>query len=129
MIVRSNGGAMTIGTGSRTALLPITVSLGIFLSGGNASAQNSIRLLTATNDGCLTFTFAMESSDPSQLLPLAGWSLGFFSGVAQGSGVDMLRHHGADDLMRRLYTVCRRQPKMALSVAAEEIAKDLVQSR
>ena len=105
------------------------ISLGFLLSADNVRAQNSIRLLTATNDSCLAFIFAMESAEPSQLLPLAGWSLGFFSGVAQGSGVDMLRNHGADDLMSRLYAVCHRQPKMALSVAAEEVAKDLVQSR
>ena len=65
----------------------VALAIGITLAANQTVlAQNSIRLLTATEDNCLAFTLAMERADQTRLLPLAGWALGFFSGVAQGTG-------------------------------------------
>ncbi len=68
----------------------------------------------------------MERADQARLLPLVGWAQGFFSGVAQATGVDFLHNISSQDLMARLYNVCQSQPTKPLSVAAEEIAKALI---
>ena len=88
-------------------------------------AQNSIRVLTSNDDNCLTFPSAMEPADGSRLLPLAGWVVGFFSGVAQGTGIDFLRNADTEELMTKVYATCKKQPNKSVSLASEEIANAL----
>ena len=105
----------------------VGLTVGIILAANQtALAQNSIRLLTATEDSCLAFTVAMDQADQTRLLPLAGWALGFFSGFAQGTGIDYLRSASTQDVMTRLYDACRNEPNKALSVASEEMALELI---
>lgn len=91
-----------------------------------ASAGDTVRVLTPTNDTCRAYTNAMIGGDKSTVPALAGWYLGFLSGVAQGTGIDFLRNASAEELSQRLYNDCQRQPDKPLSLAAEEIANKLV---
>ena len=68
----------------------------------------------------------MERADQEQLLPLAGWALGFLSGVVQATGIDFLRNVSSQEAMSRLLSACRNQPTKSLSVASEEIAEALI---
>jgi hypothetical protein len=90
-----------------------------------AAAQQKIQILTPTDDSCAIFTAAMDSGDP-KVVAQGGWALGFLSGVAQGAGVDILRGATAQGVMNRLYKVCQEQPRRAVSVVLEEIARSLV---
>jgi hypothetical protein len=90
-----------------------------------ANAQQNIKILTPTNDSCAIFTTAMDSGDP-KVVALSGWALGFLSGVAQGTGVDILRGATAEGVMNRLYRDCQKQPGGAVSVVLEEMARSLV---
>jgi hypothetical protein len=92
-----------------------------------ANAQQTVRVLTPSTDTCFAYTHAMEVNDnPVLTAGLGGWALGFFSGVAQGAGKDILRNVEAPDLFRQLYSLCKARPGQPLSVAAEEVARDLL---
>ncbi len=68
----------------------------------------------------------MKTGDPKSLLPLAGWALGFLSGIAQGTGKDILRNADDQQVMARLYSDCSKEPSLAMSVALERLAQTLV---
>jgi hypothetical protein len=116
------GAALT----NRPSVFGMTIAL-VTLCGANANAQQSIKILTPTNDTCAAFIQAMEDNDkPAQTAGLAGWALGFFSGVAQGTGKDILRNAQTPDLIQKLYLLCKSDPYRPLSVAAEHMAQSLV---
>lgn len=94
-----------------------------------ATAQETIKILTPDDDTCAPFVAAMNSGDTAKVLALGGWALGFISGVAQGTGADILRGATVQGVMNRLYAECQRQPGQAMSVALEEIARALVAGR
>src|SRR6266566_4001862 len=107
-------------------MLRFAVAMSLLLSVNQlVVAQNSIRVLTSNDDNCLTFTSAMERADGSRLLPLAGWVVGFFSGVAQETGIDFLRNADTEELMTKVYATCKKQPNKSVSLASEEIANAL----
>jgi hypothetical protein len=53
----------------------------------STQAEATVRVLTTTADSCLAFTTAMDA-----ISALFAWTLGFLSGVAQGTGTDYLRN-------------------------------------
>jgi hypothetical protein len=88
-------------------------------------AANAVKVLTPNKDSCAAFTEALEAG--SQLNPvLSGWATGFFSGVAQGTGIDYLRNYDVTSLTLRLAESCQRQPDKLLSLAAEELARTMI---
>jgi len=103
----------------------------IFIILSNQSeAQQTVRILTPDSDTCLAYTQAMEATDnPALTAALGGWALGFFSGVAQGTGIDYLRDADASGLFHQLYSECLGQPRLPLSVVAEHMARDLIAAR
>jgi hypothetical protein len=97
------------------------------LAGGQARAQQSIRILTPTNDSCAAYTKAMETGDATTVAAFGGWTAGFVSGVAQGTGIDFLRNEEAEKLFGELYANCLSAPSKLLSLAAEERARALIE--
>jgi len=110
-------------------LLVFSFVLALTAFSTNALAQNNIMVLTPTTDSCLSYTQAMEANDLILTEGLNGWALGYLSGVAQGTGIDILRDAAAPDLFRQLYLVCKAQPRQLLSVALEGIARNLIAAR
>jgi hypothetical protein len=103
---------------------PIALVLLFLLAPAVTVARDAVRVLTPTDDTCRAFTDAMVSGDNATAL--GGWFIGFLSGVAQSTGVDFLRKATVQQLGMRLYNDCQRQPNKALSLAAEEIARELL---
>ena len=95
----------------------------------NALAQNNITVLTPTTDSCLSYTRAIEANDFMLTEGVNGWALGYLSGVAQATGIDILRDAAAPDLFRQLYSVCKAEPRQLLSAALEGIARNLIAAK
>jgi hypothetical protein len=66
--------------------------LALTLFAVSTQAEANVRVLTTTADSCLAFTTAMDAGDESKISALFAWTLGFLSGVAQGTGTDYLRN-------------------------------------
>jgi hypothetical protein len=101
----------------------------VIAAGTPALAQQTVRLLTPTTDTCRAFTAAMVSPDKTALTGLAGWVVGYLSGVAQGMRSDFLHNEDVARLTSRLYGDCLKRPEMPLSIAAQELAKNLIAGR
>jgi hypothetical protein len=71
------------------------------------------------------FTTAFEGNDQTKLAALSGWMIGFFSGVAQGTGIDFLRNADVQTVTLRVLEYCNAEPNKLLSLATEEIAKSM----
>ncbi len=92
-----------------------------------SAAQQSIKVLTPTDDSCAAFVDAMKTGDPpAKMAALGGWALGFLSGVAQGTGIDILRGATTQSVMSQLYDECSKQPNKPMSLVLEEMARSLV---
>jgi hypothetical protein len=91
----------------------------------STQAANAVRVLTPNQDSCAAFTTALEAGSQLNLV-LSGWATGFFSGVAQGTGIDYLRNYDVTSLTQRLAEACQRQPDKLLSLAAEELARTMI---
>ena len=98
-------------------------------AGAPAHAQQTVRLLTPTTDTCRAFTAAMVASDKTALTGLAGWVVGYLSGVAQGMRSDFLHNEDVAKLTSRLYGDCLKRPEMPLSIAAQQLARQLIVGR
>jgi hypothetical protein len=107
----------------------VVLAFAIVAASHAASAQQNVRILTPSLDTCSAFTKAMDAKDEARLAGLTGWTLGYLSGVAQGSGVDFLRNAEASKLFTRLYAGCSTQPSKSLSLAVEEMAREFLASR
>jgi hypothetical protein len=107
-------------------LKAVGAMLAIIALTGSGVAQQSIKVLTLTEDTCAAFVAAMDSRDQAKAVGMGGWALGFLSGVAQGTGVDILRGATAGGVTNRLYSVCRDQPGRPMSLVLEEMARSLV---
>lgn len=92
-------------------------------------AQQTIKILTPTDDSCAAFITAMEKGDPAKVAALGGWALGFLSGVAQGANVDILRGATAQGVMSRVYSACKQYPGRSMSITLEEMARSIVDRR
>jgi hypothetical protein len=104
----------------------VVIALVITAAGTQAAAQQTARILTPTTDTCRAFTAAMVAPDKTALAGLAGWFVGYLSGVAQGTRIDFLRNEDLKRLSIRLYDDCLKRPEMPLSIAAQELAKKLI---
>jgi HdeA/HdeB family protein len=103
-----------------TALIVLSVT-------SPSAAQQTFKILTPSDDTCAAFTAAMDSGEPPKTLAaLGGWALGFLSGVAQGTGIDILRNETMESVIKRLYHDCHEQPTKPMSLVLEEIANTLV---
>ena len=89
-------------------------------------AQKGIRILIPSDDTCDAFIAALNSSDRAAMLDLGGWALGYFSGLAQQSGKDILHDVTSQNLMGRIGESCQRQPKRAMSSVVMEIGNSLL---
>ena len=58
----------------------------------STQAANAVKVLTPNKDSCAAFNEALEAGSQLNLV-LSGWATGFFSGVAQGTGIDYLRNY------------------------------------
>ena len=97
---------------------------------GQTVAEPTVRILTPNVDSCSAYVKSMETNDnPTLMAGLGGWALGFLSGVAQGTDKDILRDAKAPDLFRQLYSLCKAQPGLPLSIAAEQMARALIEVR
>lgn len=67
-----------------------------------SAAQQAIKILPPINDSCAAFMDGMKSGDPAMLSVFASWALGFVSGIALGTGVDVLRGMTGPDVVTRL---------------------------
>jgi hypothetical protein len=105
---------------NRTALLTLIVLV------AGTQAANAVKILTPNKDSCLAYTTAFDAADEINNVSLTAWSMGFFSGVAQGTGIDFLRNFDLASLTLRLIDSCRRQPDKLLSLAAEELARSMI---
>jgi hypothetical protein len=106
----------------------LAVAALLVLLGQQAEAQ-SVKVLTPTSDSCSVYTKTMEANEnPTLTAGLSGWALGFVSGVAQGRGRDILRRVTAAALVAHLYTVCKQNPDQLLSLAAEGVARELMEA-
>jgi hypothetical protein len=103
------------------------VALAMVILASPAVAQQTIKILTPTDDTCAAFMATIDSaSNPAKTVGLGGWVLGFLSGFAEGAGRDILRGATAEAVMTRLYAACQRQPNRLMSMVLEEMARSLV---
>lgn len=100
--------------------------MAIAVAGTPAAAQRTVQILTPTIDTCRAFTAATVARDQTQLVGLAGWFVGYLSGFAQGAQIDFLHGETVARLSSRLYDECLKRPAMPLSIAAHELAKQLI---
>jgi hypothetical protein len=91
-----------------------------------SAAQQGIKILIPSDDTCNAFVAALNSSDPSAMLDLGGWALGYLSGVAQQSGKDILHDVTSQSVMDRIADACQRQPNRALSSIVIDIGNSLL---
>jgi len=105
----------------------VAIALVLTASGAQAAGQQTIQILTPSTNTCRAFTAAMVAPDKTALVGLAGWFIGYLSGVAQGTRTDFLHGEDVRRLSSRLYNGCLRNPEMLLSIAAEELAKILIE--
>jgi hypothetical protein len=104
----------------------VGVTLAVITLASPSVAQQSIKVLTLTDDTCTAFMAAIDSGDRNKAVGMGGWALGFLSGVAQGTGVDILRGATAQSVTNRLYSACQDQPGRPMSLVLEEMARSLV---
>jgi hypothetical protein len=105
----------------------IVIALALAAACTQAAAQKTIQILTPSTNTCRAFTAAMVASDKTALVGLAGWFIGYLSGVAQGTQTDFLHGEDVKRLSGRLYNGCLKKPELPLSAAAEELAKILIE--
>jgi hypothetical protein len=116
---------MPSSTGARIrAVAAVTMALAMPM--GQANAQQRLRMLTPASDSCRAFTLALTTNDKVTLSGLAGWALGFISGVAGGTGTDYLQSASADGLIRQLDLDCRAQPRQQFSAAVISLSHSLM---
>jgi hypothetical protein len=96
------------------------------LAGWPAVAQQSIKILTPNTDSCLAFTSAVDANDRIMVLTLSGWAIGYVSGVAQGTGKDILRSANNLSVLNQVYDDCEKQPDKPFSLVLEELTRRLV---
>jgi hypothetical protein len=101
----------------------------IIAAGSPAAAQKAVKLLTPTADNCRAFTAAMVAPDKTALTALAGWVIGYLSGVSEATRTDFLRAENVESVTRRLYADCLKRPEMPLSIATQELARKLIAGR
>jgi hypothetical protein len=106
----------------------IVLAWAIVMGGGEASADQGIKLLAPPVDTCRAYTAAVFGNNRMTLVGFSGWFLGFLSGMAQATGIDFLRDANEEALNKRLYDDCRDQPDKPLSSVVEEMAKKLIAS-
>src|ERR1700680_1100251 len=82
----------------------------IAAAGTPALAQQTVRILTPTNDTCRAYTAATAARDQTALVGLAGWVVGYLSGFAQGARSDFLRNENVANLSSLLYADCLKRP-------------------
>ncbi|MGC2412874.1 MAG: HdeA/HdeB family chaperone [Stellaceae bacterium] len=99
---------------------------GALIAAGTPAAAQQILMLTPTADTCRAFTAAMVSSDKTALTALAGWVVGYLSGVAEATRTDFLYNQDVARISNRLYNECLKRPEMRLSIAAQELARKLI---
>jgi hypothetical protein len=104
----------------------VGIALAIVALANAAPAQQTLKILTPSDDSCAVFMIAMDSDDPPKVLALGGWALGFLSGVVQGTGVDFLKGATSEVVMNRLYADCKKAPTRPMSFVLEEMARSLV---
>jgi hypothetical protein len=105
------------------------IMLALLVSIASNQAVAQIRVLTPVKDSCLAYTTALESDDTIMIAVLSGWATGFFSGVAQGSGIDYLRHSDLNSMIKRCLIIAAPKPEKLLRLAAEEIARSMIQEQ
>jgi hypothetical protein len=71
-------------------MVALATPLMLVLTHANAQ-QQSVKILTPSEDTCHAYTSAIDANEQQLLLGLGGWALGYFSGVAQGAEIDILR--------------------------------------
>ena len=98
----------------------------LFVLATNNPAIAEIKKITPNKDSCLAYTTAFDNPDMPLNPILTAWAIGFFSGVAQGTGIDYLRNDDLTSLTLRLINTCRSQPDKLLSLAAEELSRSLI---
>jgi hypothetical protein len=69
----------------------VAIALAIVALANAAPAQQTLKILTPSDDSYAVFMIAMDSDDPRKVLAVGGWALGFLSGVVQETGVDFLK--------------------------------------
>src|ERR1700730_6351723 len=69
----------------------VGIALAIVALTNAAPAQQTLKILTPSDNSYAVFMIAMDSDDPPKVLALGGWALGVLSGVMQGTGVDLLK--------------------------------------
>jgi hypothetical protein len=106
-------------------MVALATPLMLVLTHANAQ-QQSVKILTPTEDTCDAYTSAIDANEQQLLLGLGGWAIGYFSGVAQGAEIDFLRETSAPVLFKQLYSICLSTPDKPLSVAAEAMARELI---
>ena len=107
----------------------VVIAFLVAAAGAPAAAQQTVKILTPTTDTCRAFTMAMAAPDKTALTGLAGWVVGYLSGVAQGTRTDFLHNEDVAKLTSRLYDDCLKRPEMSLSIAAQELARKLIVGR
>ena len=104
----------------------VVIAVALTAAGTPAAAQQTIQILTPSANTCRAFTAAMVAPHKTALVGLAGWVIGYLSGVAQGTQTDFLRGEDVKKLSGRLYNGCLSKPEMPLSIAVEALAKILI---
>ncbi|HUJ03579.1 MAG TPA: hypothetical protein VLW75_08085 [Rhizomicrobium sp.] len=104
---------------------PILAGLAILALARPAAAGQEIKILIPSDDNCTAFTAAMDSGDRQKMLSLGGWALGFLSGMAQGSGKDILHNATSKSIFDQLYDKCSAQPNRPITVLLQEMAESL----
>jgi hypothetical protein len=61
----------------------VGIALAIVALANAAPAQQTLKILTPSDDSYAVFMIATDSDDPRWVLALGGWALGFLSGVVQ----------------------------------------------
>jgi hypothetical protein len=107
----------------------VAIAFAVVTASTPALAQQTVRILTPTADTCRAFTAAMVAPDKTALTGLAGWVVGYLSGVAQAARTDFLRNEDVARLTSRLYADCLKRPEMPLSIATQELARKLIAGR
>jgi hypothetical protein len=108
--------------------LVLSIVLAVIANLNPAVAQQNIKILTPASDSCAAFVEALDNNQEPLLLALAGYATGYLSGVAQGTGIDFLRsvEPGNTSVILRLKKECQRQPKQLLSVALENMSREMI---
>ena len=104
------------------------IGLALGMAAPSAGGQ-TVKILTPNDDSCDKFVAAMNAGDPTKVLALGGWAVGFLSGVAEGSNIDILRPMNVQEAMALLYSSCQQQPGRLMSEVLEDMAASLIAKR